>query len=347
MSDMSDDDSYMDHIYDNDTYPACQIEGLIKKLKIYINYSISDITSIKLKCNEINKFLNNNYMNKITSIKRYGKFIIIKISIFNINTTKFKNLKIGNETTFKDIKKQLKSVKDIYLVFNFGCDANFYIKNTTIKSNKSNNSNKIIEKSYFTPLVNLKKNNTNDNNDNNDNGNYKEYINISLIDSKSKSTQLVLMYKTYYGVSVNIYNDQKSYQKYIDSHGYDIYCLNNFTFNNFKDIIKKFIKTKPDIHISKVLIDQKMLVAGINNFMKSEILYDAKISPHKTLKQLTTTDIDNLYNSICIISDEMLEHGLENYNNRVYGKSKDNNNNIIKEFTPDHKITYWVKSIQN
>lgn len=343
MSDMSDEEdlSYMNHIIDNDTYPACEIEGLIKKLKIYINYSISDITTIKLKCNEINKFLNNNYMNKITSIKRYGKFIIIKISFFKIIL--FKNLKIDNETTFEDIKKQLKSIKDIYLVFNFGCDANFYIKNTTIKSNKSN---KITEKSYFTPLVNLKKNNTN-NNDDNDNGNYKEYINISLIDSNSKTTQLVLMYKTYYGVSVNIYNDQKSYQKYIDSHGYDIYCLNNFTFNNFKDIIKKFIKTKPDIHISKVLTDQKMLVAGINNFMKSEILYDAKISPHKTLKQLTTTDIDNLYNSICIISDEMLENGLENYNNRVYGKSKDNNNNVIKEITPDHKITYWVKSIQN
>lgn len=56
------------------------------------------------------------------------------------------------------------------------------------------------------------------------------------------------------------------------------------------DKLKKF----PKALIVDILTDQKKIGSGIGNYLVSEILYRAKLSPHRTSASLTPTDIENL-----------------------------------------------------
>jgi len=93
--------------------------------------------------------------------------------------------------------------------------------------------------------------------------------------------------------------------------------LRNFaTFkfsNNKEDLDKKlaslgsdFLKTDVDISkitkykspIVKLLMDQKKIGSGLGNYLVAEILYRAKISPHRLGNSLTKSELNKLNTSI-------------------------------------------------
>lgn len=55
---------------------------------------------------------------------------------------------------------------------------------------------------------------------------------------------------------------------------------------------------RKDLNLVKVLMDQEMLVSGIGNYLVAEILYDAKLNPHRDLADLTDIEIKHLAHSI-------------------------------------------------
>jgi formamidopyrimidine-DNA glycosylase len=63
-----------------------------------------------------------------------------------------------------------------------------------------------------------------------------------------------------------------------------------FTFKKFKEILEKKINSK----IGIVLMEQN-LIAGIGNIYRSEILFDAKILPERTIKSISNKDLEKIY----------------------------------------------------
>ena len=119
--------------------------------------------------------------------------------------------------------------------------------------------------------------------------------------------------------------------------------------------------------ICKALMDQK-LVAGIGNYLKSEILYYSEVSPFRIVSSLSDSEIEKIRIAAHAVIKCSYQHGgftLESfispdgslgvYPAAVYGRSSDpvgreivkivhNPKDGIK--TPDARTLYWVPSVQ-
>ncbi len=63
-----------------------------------------------------------------------------------------------------------------------------------------------------------------------------------------------------------------------------------FTFKKFQEILEK----KPKVKIGIILMDQN-LISGIGNIYRSEILFDAKVLPERTVKSISKKDLEKIY----------------------------------------------------
>lgn len=127
------------------------------------------------------------------------------------------------------------------------------------------------------------------------------------------------------------------------------------------DIFKKILKKHEHKNITSVLMNQK-IISGIGNYLKSESLYHAKISPFRTISSLSDDEIKNLYQScrLKIVGSYNLggvsvrhfkdvddKKGQYTFKLEVYGKKKDKKGNTLKhDMTPDKRFTYWTPVIQ-
>lgn len=104
------------------------------------------------------------------------------------------------------------------------------------------------------------------------------------------------------------------------------------TIQQFKNILNNHLNK----NICKVLMDQK-IISGIGNYLKSEILYESKLHPLLTIKQLTPKEINNLLkasqrlikasynaqgNSLRHYKNVESEKGTFEFQLKVYGKKK-------------------------
>lgn len=133
--------------------------------------------------------------------------------------------------------------------------------------------------------------------------------------------------------------------------------------------IKKF-----KIPIVKILMDQKKVGSGLGNYLVPEILYRAKISPHRLGTKMSDDDIDNLTYWIKYVvklsyinnhigymvnlEDETNKIEKKNYHPDiklkeksfkflVYRKKEDPNGNKVKaEKIIGSRTTYWVPDVQ-
>ena len=127
------------------------------------------------------------------------------------------------------------------------------------------------------------------------------------------------------------------------------------------ELFKARLDKKPKWSIAKALMNQSV-VSGIGNYLKAEILYAAKISPHRLCKDLTKEEIALIaeksfeitnasYQSggatILTYRDENNKKGLYSRRFMVYNHKTDpKGNKVIKETTTDKRSTYWVPEIQ-
>ena len=110
------------------------------------------------------------------------------------------------------------------------------------------------------------------------------------------------------------------------------------------------LRKKRDWQITKALMDQSVL-AGIGNYIKSDSLWLARISPLRLVSDLSDDELENLNKCITrVMSESYNGVGVYQSGNKahfVYGKKKDPDGNIIKkETTMDNRATYWVPKIQ-
>jgi DNA-formamidopyrimidine glycosylase len=153
------------------------------------------------------------------------------------------------------------------------------------------------------------------------------------------------------------------------------------TDDDLVEMIKNYnAKTKKDKNLVKVLMDQNAIVSGIGNYLVAEILYDAKLNPHRSLDSLSNSEIETLAHSIRKIvkyayydndtgymdhfKDFMKTHAAridkgifpnyhpdikanEGFKFKVYLKDKDpHGNNVEKDRILKDRTIHWVKNIQ-
>lgn len=143
--------------------------------------------------------------------------------------------------------------------------------------------------------------------------------------------------------------------------------LKKFNFNydllnnnyNFKDHIKHLNnKIRPNKSICKILMDQ-LLFPGVGNYIKSEVLYEAKLHPEEVWGKISEKEKKTLIAIAKNIMKESYYTGgaeLRDFKNpfhvsefklKVYGrKNTDNNNEISSITTSDNRKTWYCKKIQ-
>jgi formamidopyrimidine-DNA glycosylase len=129
--------------------------------------------------------------------------------------------------------------------------------------------------------------------------------------------------------------------------------LNPYT--TYSDIRSRVPSTKGDMSIAEALMDQTLLMSGIGNILKSEILYDAGISPRRAVKDIQDREWPALVSSAKKISKKTLAvlqkrtgDSREEYDaiRRVYDKQMDPHGHLVRSYSSKGRTTYYVPEVQ-
>jgi formamidopyrimidine-DNA glycosylase len=227
-------------------------------------------------------------MPEIVEIKKYCDFI--KLNVLNKNLVQIKILKgrykkHGSFDGYKEFIKQfpikLIDVKSkgkfIYFIF----ENNFILYCTlglsggwTFKKNSSEKYN-FPEMMEFLNIEDIEM--------------YRDVSLDHLNVQFTFSNGLLYFFDTLSYGTLSISNDPEKLEKKLKTLGPDIMDIET-TFNIFSNQIKKQKHKK----IGLVLVNQK-LISGIGNYLRADILWVAKISPHRIVDKLTDLEIKKIY----------------------------------------------------
>ncbi len=131
------------------------------------------------------------------------------------------------------------------------------------------------------------------------------------------------------------------------------------SFQEFKNCLLK--GKRGEKTIAENIMNQSVL-SGIGNYLKAEILYDCKISPHRICNDLNDPELNRILESSTRISKLSYELGgatIRNYRDTsggkgvytrrfaVYNQESDPlGNEVIREVTKDKRTTHWVPGLQ-
>jgi len=142
-------------------------------------------------------------------------------------------------------------------------------------------------------------------------------------------------------------NNLYEYEKILNLLGPDV-IQENITFTEFCNIFDK----KKNKLIVEEIINQKN-IAGIGNYLRSEIMYGAKLSPKLKFSEITTLEMKRLYKYCLNIPRKSYEsQGLNKYasqgifETKVYQKDTDPHGNPIKIFKINNRSVYYSPTIQ-
>ena len=150
--------------------------------------------------------------------------------------------------------------------------------------------------------------------------------------------------------SVTITNDSELIQTELNKLAPDISNKNI----KFSEILERISNPKiKNKLIEDIIIDQKLIFSGIGNYLKSEILYKAKISPLRKIKDINKNEwkiIFTIAKKLCNKMQTILEtnNPIKYFNSmKVYQKDKDPYVNKIKTHKSSQgRTTFYVESIQ-
>lgn len=107
---------------------------------------------------------------------------------------------------------------------------------------------------------------------------------------------------------------------------------------NLIELINNFINSKStrDKNIVKTLMNQELIVSGIGNYLIAEILYDAKINPHRSFNDLSKSEIKKLAHSMRKISKFAYYDNTIGYMNNLSTFAKNHFQKIKDGKLPDY-----------
>ena len=152
---------------------------------------------------------------------------------------------------------------------------------------------------------------------------------------------------------------QEELEKKLSSLGPDL-LSGEVSLKEFRESLRKGSrKNKP---ISQLLMDQSV-VSGVGNYLKAEILYSTKISPHRLCKDISEEELQSLLYASTSIMKRSYESGgatIKNYKSTsgkngvytrrfaVYNQKTDPlGYTVVREKTADKRTTHWVPELQH
>jgi len=166
--------------------------------------------------------------------------------------------------------------------------------------------------------------------------------------------------------NIIVANKEKLIKK-LDSLGADMFNMNDF--DKFK---KRLLKKRDDIMICTALLDQN-IIAGCGNYLRAEGLYIAKISPFRTVKNISDDELHTLWEILVMLGwyyyDEVKGRKLKIINDKyklalkykktgpskykpaeglfhVYRQKTDSDGNIVSNKKINDRTIYYVESVQ-
>jgi DNA-formamidopyrimidine glycosylase len=183
---------------------------------------------------------------------------------------------------------------------------------------------------------------------------------LNGIDSESNIDKIYYDDTRHYGTLKIIFGDE-AFDEYLKSTMGPDFIDDHVTLEQFKKQVKNTrLKEKK---ICDFLVDQKRF-SGIGNYLRSEILYVAKIKPDRKLQTLSDTDISKIYDAILYTLDRSYKMGgftlksWKDFNGKegkykpmVYGRESDDNGRKVESVKigvgAKKKTVYFCPDIQN
>ena len=170
---------------------------------------------------------------------------------------------------------------------------------------------------------------------------YAKHCDISLV--IDRVTNLWFKDQMHYGTLK--YVTMKEAKEKILSLGPDVTVNDpSFTYSHLCGLLSRYKQWD----LAKLLMDQSK-ISGIGNYLKAEILYEAKLAPMMLCGNVPPDKCSKLYDAICDIPCKYFQKHLGNGNIRlnVYGRKKDRlGHNVERCKTKDGRTSHWVPSIQ-
>jgi formamidopyrimidine-DNA glycosylase len=119
----------------------------------------------------------------------------------------------------------------------------------------------------------------------------------------------------------------------------------------FEDLVR-CISTKQRSMIGAALLDQRLL-SGIGNYLRSEVLYYARIDPRRKIASFDSKDYKHLYKAITYVYSKVIESGGEveytggTYVPRIHGQETDKKGRKIVMEKISGRFMYWVPEVQH
>ena len=185
--------------------------------------------------------------------------------------------------------------------------------------------------------------------------NESKHCDFSIIFQKEgKRIKLWFKDQRHFGTIKFVYRSE--YEQKLSQIGPDV-LTDEFTKEHWFGLCRKY----PKWTLPKLLMYQKNL-SGIGNYLKCEILYKARVSPHREMESLTIEEKDDLYKFIRLIPHMSLKRngvslrdyaapdgseGEYQFALQVYSKAKDpEDHKVVREVTNDKRTTHWVPNVQ-
>ena len=141
--------------------------------------------------------------------------------------------------------------------------------------------------------------------------------------------------------------------------------------SNLEEFKNRLIKKRDDALIGTTLLDQKV-ASGCGNYLRAEVLYHCKISPHRQLKNLSELEIKDLWEKLTKIAwifydiDKGIKRGVFKKNDElikiyyqkdyqdygyytnfvVYFEDKDSLGNSVITEKMGPRTIHWVPKVQ-
>lgn len=130
------------------------------------------------------------------------------------------------------------------------------------------------------------------------------------------------------------------------------------TWTVFSERLTRIVKKRPTMPIEELLVDQKRLVSGIGNYLKSEIMYAAKVAPTRPIRDVSEAEWQLLFKEakrICKAMQKAItkvgangETDAYEAQMAVYGKKQDPLGNEIKTYSNKAgRTVHWVPAVQH
>lgn len=144
---------------------------------------------------------------------------------------------------------------------------------------------------------------------------------------------------------------EEDWQTKLNGLGPDI-MTDEFSLDIWRHLLTKY-KRK---NITSLLMDQSIM-AGCGNYIKAEVLYRARVSPHRKAGSLDENESKLIYQALKDVTDIAYNQkgvSIRDYTNadgdkgeyqnflQIYGQP-----HAKKEKTPDGRVTHWDPSVQN